>query len=135
MSRASVLASGQRKAEAGMIDACRIRRRTGQGTDPVTGTLTPTYLAPDPYTGKCRVQQQTAIARPHDVGEDYVLVVRFDLQLPVVGSEGLRVGDEVTITASVNDPDLVGRVFLIQELAHKSEPTARRVGMIERTGS
>jgi hypothetical protein len=39
----------------------------------------------------------------------------------------------VTITASVNDPDLVGRVFLIRDLFHKTEPTARRVGVIERT--
>jgi hypothetical protein len=133
MSRATVLPRGRVAAEAGMVDTCTIRRRSGGTTDPDTGVPTQPYTTL--YTGKCRVQQQTAIARPHDVGQDHVLVVRFDLQLPVVGSEGLRVDDEVTVTASVNDQDLVGRVFVINELAHKSEATARRVGMIERTGS
>lgn len=135
MSRASALARGRTAAEAGMIDACTIRRRTGQTSDPVTGAATPTYLSPDPYAGKCRIQQQTALARPHEVGEDHVLIVRFDLQLPVVGTEGLQVADEVTVTASIHDQDLAGRTFLISELAHKSEATARRVGMTEKTGS
>lgn len=133
MSRESVLARGRLAALIGMKDACTIRRRNGGTTDPVTGY--PTDAWTNLYTGKCRVQQAVAIARPHEVGEDRVLIVRFDLQLPVVGTEGLMVDDQVTITAAVNDPDLVGRVFLILELAHKSEATARRVGMIERTGS
>lgn len=134
MSRASVLARGQAKAEAGMADACTIRREnTSDTTDPVTGVGTTTYATL--YTGKCRVQQQAVIARPHDVGEDKVWLVRFDLQLPVATSAGLQVGDQVTITAAVNDPDLIGRVFAVNELAHKSEPTARRVGVIEVTDS
>lgn len=134
MSRTTVLARGRAAAEAGMADACTIKRlNSGGTTDPNTGYPTTTYTTL--YTGKCRVQQQVAIARPHDVGEDKVWLVRFDLQLPVVGSEGLRVGDLVTITSSVNDADLVGRVFEVNELAHKSEATARRVGIVERTGS
>jgi hypothetical protein len=134
MSRASVLARGRTAALLGMKDACTIRRPSGTGTtDPVTGYPTQNYTTL--YTGQCRVQQAVAIARPHDVGEDQVWIVRFDLQLPVVGTEGLKVNDEVTITAAVNDPDLVGRVFRILELAHKSEATARRIGMTERTGS
>ena len=51
----------------------------------------------------------------------------------MVGSEGLEVNDEITITASVNDADLVGRVFLVRDLMHKTHPTARRVGVVERT--
>jgi hypothetical protein len=133
MSRASVLARGRTAAEAGMADACTIRRASGSGTtDPVTGVPSQTYTTL--YTGKCRVQQQVAIARPHDVGEDKVWLVRFDLQLPMATSAGLEVGDRVTITASVADPDLTGRVFMVNELAHKSEATSRRVGIIEVTG-
>jgi hypothetical protein len=134
MSRASALARGQTAALAGMRDACTIRRRSGGTTDPITG-----YPATQPYTtlytGQCRVQQHGRDRRPHEVGEDRVLIIRFDLQLPVDATEGLKVDDEVTITAAVNDADLVGRVFYVLELAHKSEATARRVGMIERTGS
>ena len=133
MSRTAALARGRAAAELGMADACTIQRRNGGTTDPVTGYPTQPYTTL--YTGKCRVQQAVAIARPHTVGEDQVLIVRFDLQIPVVGTEGLRVDDEVTITAAANDQDLVGRVFLVWELAHKSEATARRIGMIERTGS
>lgn len=134
MSRTTALARGQVAAEAGMRDACTIQRASGSGTtDPVTGYPTQNYTTL--YSGKCRVQQQVAVSRAHDVGEDTVWVVRFVLQLPVAGTEGLTVEDLVTITAAVNDADLVGRVFSITELAHKSEPTARRVGMIERTGS
>jgi hypothetical protein len=133
MSRASVLARGRTAAEAGMADACTIRRASGSGTtDPVTGVPSQTYTTL--YTGKCRVQQQVAIARPHDVGEDRVWLVRFDLQLPMATSAGLEVGDRVTITASVADPDLTGRVFMVNELAHKTEATSRRVGIIEVTG-
>lgn len=131
MSRASALARGRTAAELGMIDACTIRRVPSEATDDFSGVITPTYSTI--YTGKCRVQQQAAIARPHEVGEDHVLIVRFDLQLPVVGTEGLQVRDEVTITTSAHDADLVGRVFLVLELAHKSEATARRIGMTERT--
>ena len=135
MSRDALLARGRAAAEAGMADACVIRRVTGKTTDEVTGQVTKTYLSPNPYAGKCRVQQQVAVARGHDVGEDHVYVVRFELQLPAAQTAGLRVDDEVTITASVNDPDLIGRTFIVIELAHKSEATARRIGMIERTGS
>jgi hypothetical protein len=131
MSRESALARGRTAAEAGMVDACSIRRRTGGTTDPVTGYPTQPYTTL--YTGKCRVQQAAAIARPHDVGENQVYIVRFDLQLPMVGSEGLKVDDEVTVTASAHDADLVNRVFVVLELAHKTEATARRVGIIERT--
>jgi hypothetical protein len=133
MSRASVLARGRTAAEAGMVDACTIRRPSGSGTtNPVTGVPSQTYTTL--YTGKCRIQQQVAIARPHDVGEDKVWLVRFDLQLPMATSAGLEVGDRVTITTSVNDPDLTGRVFAVNELAHKTEATSRRIGIIEVTG-
>ncbi len=132
MSRDALLTRGRQAAEAGMADACAIRRLTGGTTDPLTGVPSPTYT--DLYAGKCRVQQTVALARPHEVGEDRVLVVRFELQLPVVGTEGLQVDDIVTITSSVRDADLTGRVFLVFELTHKSEATARRIGMIERTG-
>lgn len=133
MSRASVLARGRAAAEAGMADACTIRRVTGTTTDDFSGVITKTYATL--YAGKCRVQQITGTSRPHDAGEDFVLVQRIDVQLPVAGTEGLRVSDEVTITSSVNDQDLAGRVFLVHDLAHKSEATARRVACIERTDS
>ncbi len=116
-----------------MVDSCTIRRRTGTTTDQFSGVITPTYLNPDPYAGKCRVQQPQAVDRPHDVGEDFVLIARLELQIPV-SVVGIDVGDEVTITAAARDGDLVGRVFLVHDLPHKTDSTARRLQITERLG-
>jgi hypothetical protein len=130
MSRDSALARGQAAALASMVDACTIRRRTGETTDPATGETTPTWSAL--YAGPCRVQQSLAQADQHDAGEDYLLQLRLTLQLPV-SVTGLEVNDEATLTVS-RDADLVGRVFLVRDLFHKTDETARRVGVTERTG-
>lgn len=135
MSRASAIERGRTAAELGMVDACTIRRRsTGGTTDPDTGSPTVAYLSPNPYAGKCRVQQAQASANQQDVGEDNLLLLRLEVQLPMT-VVGLEVGDEITITSSARDPDLVGRLFRIHDLAHKTDATARRVQVIERTGS
>lgn len=134
MSRATVLARGRVAAEAGMVDTCTIRRKAAGGTtDPDTGYPTQSYTAL--YTGRCRVQQHQASAQREDVGEDRLLLLRIEVQLPVDGSEGLAVGDEITVTAAAHDADLVGRVFLIHDLAHATEKTSRRVQCLERTAS
>jgi hypothetical protein len=133
MSRAAVLARGRIAAEAGMVDTCVIRRRSGDTTDPYSGVVTAAYVNPDPYSGKCRLRQVQALPETHDVGEDYVVLSRLQLQLPV-SAVGLQVGDEVTVTASAHDPDLPGKVFLIRGPAVGSEITARRFEVTERTG-
>ena len=129
MSRAAFVARAQVRAQASMVDACTIRRRTGStvGTD---GKVTPTYDTL--YTGMCRVQQVTTEPTPADPGEDRQLLVRLIVQLPI-SVTGLQPADEITVTASVHDADLVGRVVLVNGLHHKSEASCRRVGVIERT--
>lgn len=131
MSRASVLARGRAAALAGMVDTCAITRVTSHATNPDTGVVTPTVATI--YTGVCRIQQRTAgDARTADAGEAYQLLLRMELQLPN-SATGIAVGDVATITASVNDADLVGRQFRVRELAHKSEATSRRLGVEEAT--
>lgn len=132
MSAECALARGRLAAEALMVDACTIRRVTGVASNPDTGKDVTTYATP--YTGKCRVQQAQAAAAREDIGEDHLLLLRLEVQLPMAVT-GLEVGDEITITASAFDPDLPGRVFLIHDLAHATHKTARRVQCIERTGS
>lgn len=128
MSRTRLLSRAQAAAVRGMVDVCTIRRITGTST--TGGVVTPTYSTL--YTGQaCRIQQSLAQAAQHDAGQDYTLLVRFELQLPVAVT-GLRVSDEVNITAS-QDADLVGRVFLVRDLMHKTDESARRVGVTERT--
>jgi hypothetical protein len=128
MDRAALLARGRAFAEEGMVDTCTIRRGNGTTLDDFSGTTVPAWTAL--YTGKCRVQQGIAQADEQDVGEDYQLRLRLVVQLPV-SVTGLKVEDEITITAAAHDPDLVGRVFRIRDLMHKTHPTARRVGVVE----
>lgn len=130
MSRASVLARGRAAAEAGMVDACTIRRSTGETTDPVSGVVTPTWQ--QLYAGKCRVQQKSIQAEDEDAGEARLLMVRLEVQLPMSVTD-LEPDDQVLITASESDPDLPGRVFTIADLFHKTHATARRIGVVERT--
>ncbi len=132
MSRATALKRGQLAAEAGMVDACLIRRRTGSATDRDTGASTPTYATV--YSGPCKVQNSRAEAGRSDVGEDYLLLLRLEVHLPM-SVTGLQAGNEIVITAATYDADLPGRVFRIHDLAHKTFATARRVGVIEKTGS
>jgi hypothetical protein len=133
VSRASALARGQVAAQLGMVDACTIRRASDGGTtNPDTGHPTQAYT--QLYAGKCRVQQHQATADRQDVGQDSLLLLRLEVQLPMTVT-GLEVGDDITMTAAARDADLVGRVFRIHDLAHKTDATARRVQCIERTGS
>lgn len=127
---AALLARARAAAERLMADECVVRRRTGVVTDPETGQTTPTYATV--YAGRCRVQQRGPSARSAEAGEAHVLMQRLEVHVPVSVS-GVAVGDEVTITASAHDPDLVGRTFLVRELAHKSMASARRLGVEERT--
>lgn len=130
MSVATALAAGRRAAEALMVDACSITRGGTQTTDDLTGdvTSTPTSV----YAGRCRVQQQVAFARAGDVGEATRWYSRLELQIPAT-TVGVQVNDRVTVTASVNDPDLVGRVFEVRGLAHKTHATAHRLQIEEIT--
>ena len=112
-----------------MVDACTIRRRTGETTGP-GGVVTPTYVTV--FEGQCRLQQPTGTAREEDAGEAALLMVRFELQVPM-SVVGVQADDEVTVTASVHDPDLVGREFLVRGLFHKTHATARRLQVEERT--
>jgi hypothetical protein len=130
MSRALVLARGRQAAEAGMADTCLIRRSIGTTTDDFSGEISTIYQTI--YEGKCRLQQSQAEAHPQDVGQAYILIQKLELQLPV-SATGLQVGDEVTITSAANDPDLVGLDFLLRDFPRKTDATARRVLVQEKT--
>lgn len=111
-----------------MVDACVIDRVTGEPTpDPVTLVETPTYAVV--YTGKCRAQLSDAIAERPVGGEHTTVSARTYIHVPVSMS-GLEVGDRVTVTASF-DPDLVGRVFLVRSMFHKTHATSRRLECVE----
>lgn len=126
MSARSITLRGRTAALSLMVDACIVDRPTGQaGTDPDTGVVTPTYSAAL-YTGKCRVQAPGTHASTPAAGEHQFTVLTHVVQLPV-DATAYRVGDRVRITAASLDPALVGRVFTVTSLMHKTHPTARRL--------
>lgn len=115
-----------------MVDSCTVRRRTGETTDLDTGAVTPVYTTV--YTGQaCRVQTRGYWGEARDVGEAARVILAFEVQFPIAVTD-LQTRDEITIDACVNDPDLVGRVLRLKDLAHKSHATSRRVLCQEVTG-
>lgn len=131
MSVDNLVAAGRARAESLMRDQCLIRRRTGEVTDPATGVITPTYATV--YSGKCKVQQHAAQGRTENAGEALLIMNMRELHLPVASSTGVRRDDEIAITASAGDPDLLGRTMYVRDLAGKSHATARRLIIQERT--
>ena len=133
MSRASVLQRGRTAAEAGMLDACTIRREDSVYVEAGTGNTTSVFVTI--YQGKCRIQQAEGAsqARREDAGEASLLMVPRVVHLPVATSTGVRADDLVTIDTCSNDPDLIGRVFRVRQEMGKSEATARRLGVEEVT--
>lgn len=109
-------------AEELMRDTCTAARPTGGFvTDPETGVDTP--ASESVYAGRCKVQTTVAQAASPDAGGHQFTVENLQLHLPV--SAELRTGDQVTITESW-DPQLVGLVFRLVELARGTYRTADR---------
>lgn len=130
MSRASVLALGRRFAEGGFVDSCLVERPVAEDTNTLTGQVTRQYDTV--YTGRCRIQQAAAPwAGPAEVGQAAIRISALELQLPVVGSEDLQADDRVTITACVNDAELVGKRFVVVGLHYATDKTTRRVPLEE----
>lgn len=130
MSRDSVLARGRAMAEAGMKDTVLIQRLSSESTDDLTGTVTPTWATV--YEGKCRIQLRSGGSRT-EVGEASPVVVKPELQLPIIASTSVGHGDRATVISAADDPALAGHVFFIRDVAPKSEATARRLVMEEAT--
>lgn len=130
MSRESVLARGRAFLTAGLIDTCLITRVTGETTDPATGQVVKTRATV--YTGACRIQAATANwAGPATVAEAALRLAAAELQLPVVGTEGTAIDDRVTVLTCVNDVEMVGRVYAITGLSHKTHATTRKLPLQE----
>lgn len=127
--RQQLLEEARGEAIAGMADTCLIQRITGETTDS-DGHITPVLT--DIYQGICRVQQQQPYAERHDAGQAYLLLLRLEIQLPM-SVVGLEPDDLLAIVTSAMDPDLPGRVFVVRDLAHKTDATARRIQCSEVT--
>lgn len=133
MSAVSATRRGRAAAERRMVDVCVIRRSGPAVTDPQTGAVTATWT--DVYTGPCEVQESSgfsAAGSSPDAGEHTYTVQRYVLKVPMAAVDLIE-GDTVTMTASVLDPSLVGRVYRVAQEFAKSFATARRVEVEETT--
>jgi len=128
VSAADAVLAGRREAEALMLDECTVTRPGSPVTDPETGDVTPSSTPV--YSGPCKVQQTISQASNPSAGGHQFTVQDSRVDFPVSAGP-LAVSDSVTITASALDPQLVGRVFRVDELFHKSFATAQRTRVSE----
>jgi hypothetical protein len=132
MGRENVLLAGRGflVRSGALVDTCIIERVTGESLNPTTGKVTKTYTTV--YSGPCQVQAASANwAGPTTVAEAALRLASSELQLPVVGSEGLKIDDRVTVLTSLNDADLVGRKFTLTGESRKSHATTRKLPLLE----
>lgn len=131
MTAISTTLRGRLAAEALMIDTVTIEHRTGESTNTDTGVITPTYSTV--YSGAAKVgQSATPSGAPRDLGEASITYIHLVVHVPM-SVTGVQVNDRVTVTASTLDPALVGRVFVVRSIGHKTFQTARRFDVEEAT--
>lgn len=131
MSAATVALAGRTAAERLMVDTCAITRSGGADTfDPDTGEYT-TPAGTTIYAGACQVQLTDSLnASTPDVGGEAATISRLVVKVPM-SVEDVQVDDVVTITASLLDPDLVGRRYRVASRFAKTFATARRLEVEE----
>lgn len=123
----AAIRQGRRWAESLMVDQCEIRRTTGEPgpLDPETGERPP---APTTvvYSGKCKVQTYEPHESKPESGNHVYTVQRYYVHLPVDAGPAV-IDDRVQITQSAVAPHLVGRIYRVAGLHHKSMSTAQRL--------
>lgn len=129
MTARTTLLRGRAFAQSLMVDACVIEHPVPPiTTNPVTGQAVTTYVPV--YAGPCKVGPSSPSAS--EVGEAHLATLAPTIHVPATVL-GVVEEDRVTITASVYDPDLVGKHWRVQGPMQKTWGTARRLQVIEVT--
>lgn len=117
------------EAESMMVDACIIHG------DPVTvfneETLENEETIPVIYEGRCKYRLSDAAIQPVEAVGQSLIVQRATLSLPIGSSRGIRKNHVATITASKNDPEMVGMRLLVKDSFRHTNATARRLPVEE----
>lgn len=114
----------RQKATEVMQYMCTIERVTPPSYDETTLIATPgtkTTL----YVGPCRVWE-VAGGGPVIISETDIFQQNTQLSIPWDANATIKPKDEVTITAAPTDPQMVGKKFQIQTVAHAGEMRATR---------
>lgn len=128
MSAASLLARGRAAAARLMVDTCTVKYQSGTSFNNTSGVDEPTYTTR--FTSACKVQERGVQSTEREAGGREATLVRTTIHLPI-SAGAVEVDDLVTITASVHDSQLVGRVFRVLAPVGKSFATARRIEVEE----
>lgn len=125
------LTRGRARAEALMVDECRIWAENGdETTDPHTGAVV--FGRTLIYEGPCKFQMREAWeTEPTSAGTKFT-AQRYQLHIPVAAGPA-RVGHLVEPVHATHDPHLVGRWQRVTASFHKSYATAQRMGIQEVT--
>lgn len=117
------LERGRLAARRLMVDTCTVTRPGAFGA-PDESTGIPTRTTTSVYSGACRVKPEQP--GEQSAGEREVVTRRFVVSLPA-DTDGVAVGDVVTVTASVYDAGLVGASLVVVGVPVGSHLTARRL--------
>lgn len=129
MTAQDVAQQGQAAADALMLDACTIRRKSGTVFNETTGQYTDTTSTV--YTGPCKLQDRLMRGEAEAGGRE-VITLSSVLHLPVAVT-AVQVDDVAEMTAS-QDPAAVGRKLRVAQVVYKTYATARRLQVEDVTG-
>lgn len=124
------LAPAKAAVERLMDDTCDIVRAVGPSDDTlnaVTGVLTSPVAATTIYSGRCKVSPQGDVQpREIDEGGDELTHRLFKLAIPLALAP-VAIGDDVTITSSRRDQELVGMKLVVREVLQSTFAVSRRM--------
>lgn len=125
MSALQATLAGRREAEKLMVSTCKIERATGETVlDPITYEEVPVVITA--YEGKCKIRMANAMVKRAQIPGQVLAVQQLVLSVPIVGSETIRSGDVVTVTANPLDDGLVDKKFTVRGQHAQTFATARR---------
>jgi len=123
----AALIEGRKLAESLMLDTCTVHTEA-KSIDQNTGAEV--IVKTPVYTGRVKIQTGATQESTPEAGGATLTVQRSEAHFPV-GAFVPAVGQVITITAAALDPLMVGLVFRVVALLHKSAGTAYRLSVEE----
>lgn len=131
MSVRSVLARGRAAHLQLLVDACWIRRVTGETLDPDTDVMTPTYatIYDDAETpgagGPCRLKAYR-IGRPTVAGDAPIELQRYEIHLPWDTDIPVQ-KDDIAFMTTTDDAWVIGRPLTVTDVSYGGTTTVRHI--------
>jgi hypothetical protein len=119
------LGMGRSLAETLMTDTVRIFRRVDAGTVDENGEAESTDT--ELFAGPARLVLRSSVVDKADVQSQLLGVQGPRLDVPIVGTGGVRNGDRFEVTASLTDSALVGLEGVVAGMFPQTYATARRL--------